>query len=151
MPRVIKKYANRRLYDTEASRHVTLDGVRELVASGEDVVVKDDATGEDITRHILLQIIADQEQGGQPVLSTEMLKHIIRFYGNPMQAFMGQYLEQSMTTFLRQQKAMQDQFQQAMSMVPGASMPDFAKQNMELWQQMQQAFLDALNPQRKRD
>ena len=151
MPRVIQKYANRRLYDAEASRHVTLEGVRELVASGEDVVVTDDATGEDITRNILLQIIADQEQGGQPVLSNEMLKHIIRFYGNPMQGFMGQYLEQSMTAFLRQQKAMQDQFQQAMSMTPGATMPDLAKQNMELWQQMQKAFLDAMNPQRKND
>mgnify|MGYP003400354821 CR=1 FL=1 len=88
MPRTIKKYANRRLYDTEASRHVTLDGIRQLVAGGEDVVVIDDTTGQDITRSILLQVIAEQEQGGRPILSAGMLRHIIRFYGNPMQEFM---------------------------------------------------------------
>ena len=72
MPRTVKKYANRRLYDTEASRHVTLDGIRQLVAGGEDVVVIDDTTGEDITRSILLQVIAEQEQGGRPILSAEI-------------------------------------------------------------------------------
>ena len=85
MPRTIKKYANRRLYDTEASRHVTLDGIRQLVAGGEDVMVIDDTSGQDITRSILLQVISEQEQGGRPILSAEMLKQIIRFYGNPMQ------------------------------------------------------------------
>lgn len=151
MPRVIKKYANRRLYDTAASRHVTLEAVRQLIVEGEDVVVRDDATGDDITRNILLQIIAEQEQGGQPVLSTDMLKQIIRFYGNPLQEFMARYLEQSMQAFLRQQQAIQKQFQQALQMGPGASLQDAAKENLELWQQMQQAFLDAMKPQRPRD
>jgi polyhydroxyalkanoate synthesis repressor PhaR len=100
MPRTVKKYANRRLYDTEASRHVTLDGIRQLVAGGEDVVVIDDTTGEDITRSILLQVIAEQEQGGRPILSVEMLRHIIRFYGNPLQELMGGYLERSLDVFM---------------------------------------------------
>ena len=151
MPRVIKKYANRRLYDTAASQHVTLDGVRKLIVSGEDVEVREDATGEDITRNVLLQIIADQEQGGRPVLSTEMLRHIIRFYGNPMQEFMGRYLEQSMQAMLRQQQNMQDQFQKAMMQGPGASLQDMTKQNVEVWQQMQKAFFDAMNPTKKTD
>ena len=151
MPRIIKKYANRRLYDTTASQHVTLDGVRKLIVAGEDVEVREDATGEDITRNVLLQIIADQEQGGRPVLSTEMLRHIIRFYGNPMQEFMGRYLEQSMQAMLRQQQTMQEQFQKAMMQGPGASMQDMTKQNVEVWQQMQQAFFEAMNPRKKPD
>ena len=151
MPRVIKKYANRRLYDTTASQHVTLDGVRKLIVDGEDVEVREDATGEDITRNVLLQIIADQEQGGRPVLSTEMLRHIIRFYGNPMQEFMGRYLEQSMQAMLRQQQNMQEQFQKAMMQGPGASLQDMTKQNVEVWQQMQKAFFDAMNPSKKSD
>ena len=85
MPRTIKKYANRRLYDTTASRHVTLQDILKLVASGEEITVVDDTSGDDITRNILLQILAEQEQGGRPILSTEMLMQIIRFYGNPMQ------------------------------------------------------------------
>ena len=151
MARIIKKYANRRLYDTEASQHVTLEGVRELIVSGEDVVVKDDATGEDITRNILLQVILEQEQGGQPVLSTDMLKNIIRFYGNPMQGFMGQYLEQSMETFLNQQQAIQDQFQEAMTQGPVSAMQKMAGQNLEMWEQMQKAFLASMTPGRKSD
>ena len=90
MPRTIKKYANRRLYDTQASQHVTLEGIRALVAGGEDIVVIDDTTDEDITRNILLQVVSEQEQGGRPILSTEMLKYLIRFYGNPMQDFLTQ-------------------------------------------------------------
>ena len=121
MPRTIKKYANRRLYDTEASRHVTLDGIRQLVASGEDVVVMDDTTGQDITRSILLQVISEQEQGGRPILSAEMLKHIIRFYGNPLQELMGGYLERSVEVFMSQQKVLQDQIQKTMGMTPSGT------------------------------
>jgi len=146
MPRTIKKYANRRLYDTEASRHVTLDGIRQLVAGGEDVAVIDDTSGQDITRSILLQVIAEQEQGGRPILSAEMLKQIIRFYGNPMQELMGGYLERSVQVFMNQQKALQDQIQQAMGMTPMGSMQNLAQKNMEVWNQLQKSFLDALTP-----
>ncbi|MSR09054.1 MAG: polyhydroxyalkanoate synthesis repressor PhaR [Gammaproteobacteria bacterium] len=151
MPRTIKKYANRRLYDTQASRHVTLDGIRQLVASGEDVVVMDDTTGQDITRSILLQVITEQEQGGRPILSAEMLKHIIRFYGNPLQDMMGGYLERSVEVFMGQQKVLQDQIQKTMgmaplSMTPLSTMQSMAQKNLEAWGQMQKTFLDMLNP-----
>ena len=146
MPRTIKKYANRRLYDTEASRHVTLDGIRQLVAGGEDVAVIDDTSGQDITRSILLQVIAEQEQAGRPILSAEMLKQIIRFYGNPMQEMMSGYLERSVQVFMNQQKVLQDQIQQAMGMTPLGSMQDLAQKNMDVWTQLQKSFLDALTP-----
>jgi len=151
MPRTIKKYANRRLYDTEASRHVTLEGIRQLVASGEDVVVMDDTTGQDITRNILLQVISEQEQGGRPILSAEMLKHIIRFYGNPLQDMMGGYLERSVQVFMNQQKLLQDQIQKTMGMnplgmTPMGAMQGLAQKNLEAWGQLQKSFLDMLTP-----
>jgi polyhydroxyalkanoate synthesis repressor PhaR len=144
MPRTIKKYANRRLYDTEASRHVTLEGIRQLVASGEDVEVLDDTSGEDITRNILLQVLAEQEQGGRPILSTEMLKHIIRFYGNPLQELMASYLERSTEAFLGQQKVLQDQIQKTLGLTPFGSMQNLAQQNLEAWSRMQKTFLEMM-------
>ena len=151
MARTIKKYANRRLYDTEASRHVTLEGIRQLVAGGEDVVVVDDTTGQDITRSILLQVIAEQEQGGRPILSADMLKQIIRFYGNPMQELMAGYLERSVQLFMTQQKSLQDQIQKTLGMAPLGMPPlgglqDLAARNLEAWSQMQKSFLDMLAP-----
>jgi len=144
MPRTIKKYANRRLYDTEASRHVTLDGIRQLVAGGEDIEVIDDTNNEDITRNILLQVVSDQEQGGRPILSTEMLKILIRFYGNPMQDFLTQYLEQSVETFLSQQHSMQEQFQATLANAPMAGIQNLATQNLEAWNKLQSSFLESL-------
>ncbi|MCE7902961.1 MAG: polyhydroxyalkanoate synthesis repressor PhaR [Gammaproteobacteria bacterium PRO9] len=146
MPRTIKKYANRRLYDTEASRHVTLDGIRQLVAGGEDVVVIDDTTGQDITRSILLQVISEQEQGGRPILSADMLKHIIRFYGNPLQELMGGYLERSMEIFMNQQQVLKDQIQKSIGMTPFGAMQGLAQKNLEAWAQLQKSFLDAMTP-----
>src|SRR3954451_14593183 len=104
--RVIRKYANRRLYDAADSRHVTLEDIRRMIGSGARVKVVDDPTGEDVTRSILLQIIANQEQFGTPVLSTQLLEAIIRFYGNPVQEMLSQYLEQSVGGLLRQQEMM---------------------------------------------
>jgi len=144
MARTIKKYANRRLYDTHASKHVTLDGIRQLVVDGEDIVVIDDTNGEDITRAILLQVIAEQEQGGRPILSAGMLRHIIRFYGNPMQEFMAQYLESSVEAFLNQQKGMQDQFRELMANTPLATMQTMTARNLGAWADMQKAFLAAM-------
>jgi polyhydroxyalkanoate synthesis repressor PhaR len=144
MPRTIKKYANRRLYDTHASKHVTLDGIRQLVVDGEDIVVIDDTNGQDITRSILLQVIAEQEQAGRPILSAGMLRHIIRFYGNPLQEFMAQYLESSVEAFLNQQKGMQDQFRDILARTPMTTMQGMAARNLGLWADMQKAFLDAM-------
>src|SRR5262245_36228052 len=101
--RLIKKYANRRLYDASQSKHITLDDIRNLVVSGTRVKVIEDKTNEDITRLILLQVIADQEQFGRPILSTPLLESLIRFYGNSLQAFLSAYLEKSVETFMRQQ------------------------------------------------
>ncbi|MFQ5610210.1 MAG: polyhydroxyalkanoate synthesis repressor PhaR [Woeseiaceae bacterium] len=146
MPRKIKKYANRRLYDTTASKHVTLDGVRQLVAAGEDIEVVDDTSGEDITRSVLMQIIAEQEQGGRPILGNSILMQIIRFYGNPMQGMMSQFLEQSLDTFVGQQQIWQEQFRDAMSKTPLASMQSMTEQNLEAWKDLQQSFMDAMAP-----
>lgn len=151
MPRTIKKYANRRLYDTTASKHVTLDGIRELVASGKDVQVVDDTNGEDITRNVLMQIISEQEQGGRPILSNEMLMQLIRFYGNPMQGMMTEFLEQSVATFVNQQQDWQAQFQDAMSGTPLAAMESMMSQNLEAWNKLQKTYVDAMTPAKKKD
>jgi len=151
MPRTIKKYANRRLYDTTASKHVTLDGIRELVASGEDVQVVDDTNGEDITRNVLMQIISEQEQGGGPILSNEMLMQLIRFYGNPMQGMMTQFLEQSVATFVNQQQDWLSQFQDAMAGTPLAAMESMMSQNLEAWNKLQKTYVDAMTPAKKKD
>jgi len=141
-PRIIRKYANRRLYDTEASRHINKDDVRKLIASGKDVRILEDGSGDDITRSVLLQLVAEQELGGKPVLSDQMLTQIIRFYDDPMQGVLGSYLQQSFETFLQQQATLQEQMQELMRSGPFAVMKDVAKQNMEAWQAMQKAFRD---------
>jgi polyhydroxyalkanoate synthesis repressor PhaR len=144
--RVIKKYANRRLYDAAESRHVTLEDLRKLIVQGEKIKVVDDKTGEDLTRAILLQIIADQEQFGQPILSTSTLESIIRFYGDAMQGFMGRYLEQAVSSFVSQQQALQNQISRMVSGTPLASMADLAQANLAMWQQMQENIVSALKP-----
>ena len=108
MARTIKKYANRRLYDTHASRHVTLEGIRQLIADGEEITVVEDTSGRDITRSILLQVIADLEQRGRPILSAGMLRQVIRCYGNAQQQGMAEHLESSVEAFLSQQAGMCD-------------------------------------------
>lgn len=142
--RVIKKYANRRLYDATASRHVTLDDLRKLIVSGAKIKVVEDKSGEDITRAILLQIIADQEQFGQPILSTPTLETIIRFYGDTMQGFMGRYLEQSVAAFMQQQQAMQSQLSKLLPNTPMSPFGDLMQQNLAMWQQMQESWLATL-------
>jgi polyhydroxyalkanoate synthesis repressor PhaR len=145
-PRVIRKYANRRLYDATASRHVTLEDIRRLIASGERVQVVDDRSGEDLTRAVLLQIISEQEQFGSPVLSVQLLEGIIRFYGNPVQDMLSRYLEQSLGTVLQQQRSVQAQMAKAME-TPLAPLAELTRQNMEMWSRMQAQMLAALNPQ----
>jgi polyhydroxyalkanoate synthesis repressor PhaR len=136
--RLIRKYANRRLYDTGASRHVTLEDLRQLIVSGEKIKVVDDKSGEDLTRSVLLQIISEQEQFGSPVLGPELLEMIIRFYGRPAQALLSGYLEQAFTTMLRQQEAMQSEMLKALQ-TPFAPLTDLARTNMQLWEKMQSA------------
>jgi polyhydroxyalkanoate synthesis repressor PhaR len=141
--RLIRKYSNRRLYDTGASRHVTLDDLRQLIVAGEKIKVIDDKSGEDLTRSVLLQIISEQEQFGSPLLGTELLEMIIRFYGGPMQALLSRYLEQAFTTMLRQQEAMQSEMAKALQ-TPFAPLNEMTRKNLDLWEQMQSATRDAL-------
>ena len=143
--RLIRKYANRRLYDARESRHVTLEDLRKLIASGERIKVVDDKSGEDLTRSILLQIIASQEQFGTPVLSTQLLEGIIRFYGNPIQQMLTAYLEQSIGSLLRQQNLMQAEMAKALE-TPMAPLAEMARQNMEMWARMQASMLSAFTP-----
>lgn len=138
--RIIRKYANRRLYDTESSKHVNHEDVRRLIAEGADVRVIDDTSGEDITRSLLLQLVAEQERGGRPVLSDQMLTHIIRFYEHPMQGIFGVWLQQSFETFLQQQQDLQDQMKSLFGGGPFAALQELAVKNMEAWQSMQDVF-----------
>jgi polyhydroxyalkanoate synthesis repressor PhaR len=144
-PRVIRKYANRRLYDATASKHVTLEDIRRLIAGGEQVQVVDDRSGEDLTRAVLLQIIAEQEQFGSPVLSVQLLEGIIRFYGNPVQDMLSRYLEQSLGSVMQQQRTVQEQMAKAME-TPLAPLAELTRHNMEMWNRMQAQLLAALNP-----
>jgi polyhydroxyalkanoate synthesis repressor PhaR len=143
--RLIRRYANRRLYDATASRHVTLEDIRKMIGAGEQVKVIDDKSGDDLTRSILLQIISNQEQFGTPVLSTQLLEAVIRFYGNPIQEMLTKYLEQSIGSLLRQQQVMRTEMAKALES-PMAPMADMARQNLELLAKMQASMFSAFTP-----
>ena len=143
--RVIKKYANRRLYDSTGSRHVTLDDLRKMIVSGDKVKVIDDKSGEDLTRAVLLQVISEQEQFGTPVLSIELLESIIRFYGNPVQEMLTRYMEQSVGSLVRQQQAMRAEMAKVLE-GPMAPIAEFARQNMEQWSKIQASMMSAFTP-----
>jgi polyhydroxyalkanoate synthesis repressor PhaR len=149
--RLIRKYANRRLYDTVGSRHVTLADLRQLVIAGERLKVVDDKSGEELTRSVLLQIIADQEQFGAPTLSTELLEMIIRFYASPVQSMLTAYLEQGFTALLRQQDAMRGEMDKVLGTSAMAPFVDLARSNMEAFARMQAKFFGiapgAMRPQ----
>ena len=125
-PRILKKYPNRRLYDTRSSSYITLADVKDMVLKLEDFEVRDAKTGEDLTRSILLQIILEEETGGVPIFSTQMLSQIIRFYGHAMQGMMGSYLEKNLQTFTEIQARIADQTK---------GLYDPKAMNPELWAQ----------------
>ncbi|MCY7354591.1 MAG: polyhydroxyalkanoate synthesis repressor PhaR [Lysobacter sp.] len=135
--RVIKKYPNRRLYDTEISSYITIEDVRQLIVDGEEFEVRDAKSGEDLTRQVLLQIIAEHEQDGEPMLSTQLLSQIIRFYGDSLQGFMGNYLERSMQTFLEQQNQFRQQVGSALGQTPWTMMNQLTERNLALWKEFQ--------------
>ena len=109
--RVIKKYPNRRLYDTQTSSYITLADVKQMVLDGETFEVRDAKSADDLTRSILLQIILEEETGGAPMFSAQMLSQLIRFYGHAMQGMMGSYLETHMQTFVDLQTRLAEQTQ----------------------------------------
>ena len=135
--RVIKKYPNRRLYDTEISSYITLEDVRQLIVDNEDFEVRDARSGEDLTRQVLLQIIAEHEQDGEPMLSTQLLSQIIRFYGDSLQGFMGSYLERSMQGFLDQQQQFRKQIGGMIGQTPWAMMNQLTERNLAVWKELQ--------------
>ena len=149
--RLIKKYANRRLYDASQSRHITLDDIRTLIVKGEKIRVVEDKTGHDITRHILLQVIAEQEQFGRPILSTKVLEAIIRFYGNPLQGLLASFLEKAIETFLSQTQAVQAQISKLVAHTPLSTVADITRQNLEALAKMQESMLNALLSKRDKE
>jgi len=141
--RVIKKYPNRRLYDTEKSSYITLSEVLEIIRSGQDFKVVDAVSGDDITRSILVQIIIDQENGERPIFTTDMLTRFIRYYDDAAQNLFGEFLERNMQIFSDQQKRFQQQMVEGMMNSPATRiMQDAAERNLSLWQDMQQRFFD---------
>jgi len=145
-PRIIKKYPNRRLYDTRVSSYITLEEVRQLVLSGEAFEVRDAKTDEDLTRAVLLQIIAEHEQHGQPIFSTALLSQIIRFYGDAMQGFVGGYLENSLKVFLEQQHKFRDQLNSLLGQTPWSMLNEVTERNIELWRSLQTGAATGAKP-----
>ncbi len=148
--RIIKKYPNRRLYDTERSAYITLHEVHEIVRSGEDFKVVDANSGDDITRAVLVQIITEQEGGERPLFSTDMLTKFIRFYDDASQGMFGSFLEQNLSAFVEQQKRLSEQVGGMMAENPlPKMMQDMAARNMSMWQDMQKNFFDIATGARK--
>ena len=142
-PRIIKKYPNRRLYDTEVSRYVTLEDVRALVLQEIPFQVRDARTNEDLTRSILLQIIMEQEADGEPMFSEQVLAKIIRSYGDSLQGMMASYLERSLNLFVEQQARVQDQMKTMMGSDPLSMMREITERNLSIWQEMQEGIIRA--------
>src|SRR6201998_2173613 len=132
-PIVIKKYANRRLYNTATSSYVTLDDLSAMVKEGGEFVVYDAKTGEDITRSVLTQIIVEQEHKGQNLLPISFLRQLISFYGDSMQFLVPGYLEQAMVAFNRNQEQMRKSLQATFGMFPFGQFEEMGKQNMALF------------------
>jgi polyhydroxyalkanoate synthesis repressor PhaR len=130
---VIKKYANRRLYDTESSAYITLDRLAQMVREGREFEVVDAKSGEDITRQVLTQIIVEEEARGATMLPLSFLKQLIGLYGNSMQNFVPSYLEAAMDAFQRNQSAVKDAFS-------GNVFADLAKRNMAMFEDASRAF-----------
>ena len=150
--RIIKKYPNRRLYDTTESKYVTLSDVRELVLNGVSFCVIDKKSSEDITRSILLQIIIEQEEDGDPMFSSEVLEQLIGFYGKSVQGQAGDFIRSSLELFQEQQRRFQEQVPGAMqSNALTSSFAEVAQRNMDTWQQMQKNFFEAAGVSRKDD
>jgi polyhydroxyalkanoate synthesis repressor PhaR len=133
-PTVVKKYANRRLYNTASSSYVTLDDLARMIKEGGDFVVKDAKTGEDLTRSVLTQIIVEQEQKGQNLLPISFLRQLISFYGDNMQFLVPGYLEQAMIAFARNQEQMRSNLRATFGMFPFGQFEEIGKQNMAMFE-----------------
>lgn len=141
--RIIKKYPNRRLYDTEQSRYVTLPEVRDLVTNEVPFKVVDTQSDEDITRNILLQIILEQESDQDPLFTNAHLQDFIRYYSENSRQGFSSFMEQSLNFFSEQQAAIQEQMKGLIDANPVKAWSDVAEKNLEMWQDMQKDFMKA--------
>jgi polyhydroxyalkanoate synthesis repressor PhaR len=140
-PITIKKYANRRLYNTATSKYVTLDDLSSMVKSGVEFIVVDAKSGEDITRSVLTQIIFEEESKGQNLLPIKFLRQLIGFYGDSLQSVVPNYLEHSMNAFTQNEEAMRGHMKEAMGgMFPFSQWEDMGKQNMAMFERAMQMF-----------
>ncbi len=138
-PRVIRKYPNRRLYDTVESRYVTLADIRRLVVERIDFVVLDRKSQQDITRSILLQVIAEQEGGGaESLMSRDFLSQVIRSYGSGLQDFVGRYLDESLQLFAREQRDLRDRFKNVVGVDPLETVTNVAQKNYQRFKSLQE-------------
>jgi polyhydroxyalkanoate synthesis repressor PhaR len=135
--RIIKKYPNRRLYDTEISSYITLDDIKKLVLEAKEFKVVDARSEEDLTSSTLLQIITEQEGGANPMFTNHILQNIIRYYGNSMQGMMSNYLEHSMDLFMQQQETLQKQMGQTFPSNPMSFLNELTQKNVDLFQTWQ--------------
>jgi len=148
-PVVVKKYANRRLYNTETSSYITLDNLAELIREGRDFVVYDAKSGEDITRGVLTQIIVEEEGKGRSLLPTTFLRQLIGFYGDQMQGLVPRFLEQSMAVFAQQQDQLRATMQKTMgNFFPfsNAAMEEVSRQNMAMVERAMSLFTPFYRP-----
>jgi polyhydroxyalkanoate synthesis repressor PhaR len=141
--RDFKKYPNRRLYDIEESRYVTVEDLRKIVLSGESITVVDSKTDKDLTRTVLLQIISEQEgEGHEPILTNRVLEQLVRFYGDPVQGVVSRYIEQSIMTFLEHQEQYRLKLNEFSTAEPLNLMRKALEQNMEFWNKLASSTSD---------
>ena len=135
--REFKKYPNRRLYDMEESRYVTVEDLRKILLQGESISVVDSKSGADLTRTVLLQIISEQEgEGHEPILTNRVLEQLVRFYGDTMQGVVSRYIEQSIMTFLEHQERYRKRMDKFSGTEPMNLMRQTLEQNMEFWNRL---------------
>ena len=150
MQRIVKKYANRRLYDSHESRYITLEELKELIVDGHSVQIIDAKSKADISREVLLQLVAEQESVGTPILNETILTAMIQFYGHPMQKLASQYLELALSRLHSQRDQLSEQMQTLLQ-TPTELFEDLTKQNLEWMNSLQQSFLNVMKSTGKRD
>jgi len=145
-PVVVKKYANRRLYNTESSSYITLDNLAEMVRAGRDFVVYDARSGDDITRSVLTQIIVEEENKGRALLPTTFLRQLIGFYGDSLGGMVPRYLEQTMSAIARQQAQMREAMQQTMGNLLPPGLEEMRRQNLAMMERAMSLFSPFYRP-----
>ena len=139
--RAIKKYPNRCLYDTEQSKYISLADLKKLVVDGVHFEVREVKTDKDITRQVLMQIIAEEEEGGTPLFTTDVLERFIRMYGGSMQGVFSEYMSRSLANFDQQARAFLDQMGDSLTGSPMSMWSDMAKKNLDAWQEIQKNMM----------